>query len=86
MKFLSAIFKSKSRPKGAGLETQIFGQLDRHLSDRQWLEFDRPTIADIAVFPYVFLAPDGQIDLSSYSHVLAWIYRVKQLPGFIAMN
>jgi glutathione S-transferase len=64
----------------------ILSQLDRHLSDRQWLEFDRPTIADIAVFPYVFLAPDGQIDLSSYSHVLAWIYRIKQLPGFIAMN
>ncbi|MFG3817158.1 glutathione S-transferase family protein [Limnothrix redekei] len=64
----------------------ILSQLDRHLSDRQWLEFDRPTIADVAVFPYVALAPDGQIDLAPYPHVLAWIDRVKQLPGFVGMR
>jgi len=64
----------------------ILSQLDRHLSDRQWLELDRPTIADVAVFPYVALAPDGQIDLAPYPHVLAWIDRVKQLPGFVGMR
>ena len=47
--------------------------------------FERPTIADIAVFPYIALAPDGKLDLSPYPHVLDWIERVKQLPGYIAM-
>lgn len=63
----------------------ILQQLNQHLSACQWLECDRPTIADIAVFPYVALAPDGKIDLTPYAHVLAWIDRIKQLPGFIPM-
>jgi len=63
----------------------ILTQLDKHLSVRTWLEFEHPTIADIAVFPYIALAPDGKIDLAPYPHVLAWIDRVKQLPGYIPM-
>jgi glutathione S-transferase len=63
----------------------ILTQLDQHLSTRTWLEFEHPTIADLAVFPYVALAPDGKIDLAPYPHVLAWIDRVKQLPGYIPM-
>jgi glutathione S-transferase len=64
----------------------ILTQLEQHLSDnRQWLECDRITIADIAVFPYVALAEDGKISLKPYTNVLNWIDRVKSLPGFIAM-
>jgi glutathione S-transferase len=63
----------------------ILTQLEQHLSDRQWLECDRATIADIAVFPYVALAEDGKISLKPYKNVLNWIERIKSLPGFIAM-
>ncbi|MEM6433512.1 MAG: glutathione S-transferase [Cyanobacteria bacterium P01_D01_bin.115] len=63
----------------------ILTQLDQHLSQHTWLEFERPTIADVAVFPYVSLAPDGQVDLSPYPHVWAWLERVRQLPGFVPM-
>lgn len=64
----------------------ILTQLNDHLTKRQWLEFDRPSIADVAVFPYIALAPDGKIDLTPYAHVLAWIDRVKQLPGYIPIS
>lgn len=64
----------------------ILTQLDKRLSTHTWLEFERPTIADVAVFPYVALAPDGKIDLAPYPHVLDWIDRVKQLPGYIPMT
>ena len=63
----------------------ILSQLDQHLAERTWLELGHPTIADVAVFPYVALAGDGQIDLSPYANVLSWIERVKTLPGFVAM-
>jgi glutathione S-transferase len=63
----------------------ILSQLDQHLAERAWLELGYPTIADVAVFPYVALAGDGQIDLSPYPQVLAWIERVKKLPGFVGM-
>lgn len=63
----------------------ILTQLNEHLIDREWLELGHPTIADVAVFPYVALAPDGKIDLDRYSNVLAWFDRVKGLPGFVGM-
>ncbi len=63
----------------------ILGLLNARLADREWLECDRPTIADIAAFPYVALAPDGKVDLTPYPHVLAWIERVKALPNFVGM-
>ena len=63
----------------------ILTQLNDHLADRQWLELERATIADVAVFPYVALANDGKISLDNYSNVLAWIDRVKHLPGFVGM-
>ncbi|PSN06429.1 glutathione S-transferase [filamentous cyanobacterium CCT1] len=63
----------------------ILTQLDKRLSSQPWLEFNRPTIADVAVFPYVALARDGKVDLDAYPSVLAWIDRIKQLPGFVPM-
>lgn len=63
----------------------ILTQLNHHLAKREWLELGHPTIADVAAFPYVALARDGKIDLDSYPHVLAWIDRIKHLPGFVGM-
>ncbi|MGD1856629.1 MAG: glutathione S-transferase family protein [Leptolyngbyaceae cyanobacterium] len=63
----------------------VLTQLDKHLLDNTWLALNRLTIADVAVFPYVALARDGQVDLTPYPNVLAWIDRVKQLPAFLPM-
>jgi glutathione S-transferase len=69
-------------------EAQLRGRkslaiLDSHLANRHWLVSDRPTIADIANFPYVALAPMGDIALAPYPAVEAWIARFRHLPGFI---
>lgn len=53
------------------------------LRDRDWLACGRATIADIAVFPYVALAPMGDIELSLYPAVVAWIARFKSITGFM---
>jgi len=63
----------------------ILMQLNQHLADRQWLELGHPTIADVAVFPYVALAADGKLSLDNYSNVVAWIERIKKLPNFVGM-
>ncbi len=57
--------------------------IDHHLAHRQWLELDRPTLADIACYPYIALAADGKISLADYPQVGAWCDRLKQLPGYI---
>ncbi|HEY9844695.1 MAG TPA: glutathione S-transferase [Candidatus Caenarcaniphilales bacterium] len=63
----------------------ILTQLNHHLAQREWLELGHPTIADVAIFPYVALAHDGKIDLGSYPNVLDWLDRIKRLDGFIGM-
>jgi glutathione S-transferase len=59
--------------------------LQKRLEERDWLALDRPTIADVSVFVYVALAPMGDISLQPYPAVLAWIERIKKLPGFISI-
>jgi len=59
--------------------------LDAHLSTRDWLCCDRVTIADIACYPYVALAPEGEVRLDTYPWVRAWIGRVQALPGYVGM-
>jgi glutathione S-transferase len=64
----------------------ILTQINQHLANREWLELGRPTIADIAVFPYISLAPDAKISLDNYPNILAWIARIQKLPGFVSMG
>jgi glutathione S-transferase len=57
--------------------------LEQHLAQHDWLALNRPTIADIANYPYVSLAPEGGIALEPYPSVVAWVRRVEALPGWI---
>lgn len=59
--------------------------MEQHLAQRTWLVTEQPTIADIACYPYVVLAPEGNIDLTPYPHVCAWLQRVEALPGWLPM-
>lgn len=59
--------------------------LEAHLATRGWLEAGRLTIADLAVSPYVALAPDGGIDLSPFPHITRWLARITAQPGFPSM-
>jgi len=59
--------------------------LDAHLADREWLELGRPTIADVACFPYVGLGREAKVPLDDHKNVIAWIERVKARPNFVSM-
>jgi glutathione S-transferase len=59
--------------------------MEQRLAAHQWLALDRLTIADIGCFPYVALAPEGEIALDAYPNVRNWIGRIKSSPGFIGM-
>jgi glutathione S-transferase len=64
----------------------VLNIMNEHLKNRDWLELNRPTIADIACFPYIGLAPEGKVDLEPYPHVIDWIERIKLLPGYVNMT
>ncbi|WP_158809741.1 glutathione S-transferase family protein [Beijerinckia sp. L45] len=64
--------------------------LEDHLAEGEirgakWLVGDGPTIADIATFPPVALAPDASISLDRFPAIWRWLDRVKRLDGFIVM-
>ena len=64
---------------------RVFKIMDAHLATREFLELGHPTIGDLACFPYTAMAGEGGIDLSVYPNILAWIERMKRIPGFITM-
>jgi len=61
-------------------------KLNLHLTEHDWLVANKPTIADIAVYPYVRHAKDGDISLLEYTAVLAWIERFETLPGYVTIE
>jgi glutathione S-transferase len=64
---------------------KILGIMESELTGRDWLGLDRPTIADLACYPYLALAPEGGVSLAPYPAVRAWIRRVEDLPGYVGM-
>jgi glutathione S-transferase len=71
-------------PQAQANSTEILSLLDQHLEQHDWLAIGRPSIAECAVYPYVVLAPEGDVDLTPYRHVARWIERVEALPGYLA--
>ncbi len=65
--------------------TRILHILNEHLTDRDWLELDQPTLADLACFPYVALSYEGGVSLKPYPAITDWIERIKALPDFVTM-
>ena len=74
--------------RGQGVEA--LRELEAHLSERRFAEktflvCDHPTIADIACFPNVALAPDGGVKLDDYPSIRLWMRAIRSLPRFIEM-
>ena len=60
--------------------------LDAHLQRHQFLVGERYSIADIALFAYTHVAPEGGFELEPYPGVQAWLARVAAQPGHIAIT
>lgn len=65
---------------------ELLAILEAYLAPRQWLVAGQPTIADVAVYPYLALAPEGRVDLQPYPAVRRWLKRIQALPGYIGMT
>lgn len=62
--------------------------LDDHLAlnpEHGWIATDRPTVADVALYPAAALSRDIGIDHDAYPALRSWMRRIKQLPGFVEM-
>ena len=57
--------------------------LEGRLKTNDWLALGRPTIADLACYPYVAVSPEGGFKLEAYPAVQSWLTRVEALPGWV---
>lgn len=73
--------EAKLRGGKAALEA-----MERHLAHHRFLVADRYTIADIALYAYTHVAPEGRFDLHPYPAVREWLDLVAQQPGHIRID
>ena len=59
--------------------------MERHLREREYLAGGGFTIADIALYAYTHVAPEGGFDLEPLPAVRAWLERVEAEPGVVPM-
>jgi glutathione S-transferase len=60
--------------------------LERGLTGREWLVGESYSVADISVYAYTHVAPEGGFDLEPYPWTRAWIERVAAQPGHIKIT
>jgi glutathione S-transferase len=60
--------------------------MERHLERRAFFVADQLSVADIALYAYTHVAPEGGFDLGPYPHVRAWLDRVADRPRFTSIT
>ncbi|MGZ4297631.1 MAG: glutathione S-transferase family protein [Solirubrobacteraceae bacterium] len=71
--------------KRAGGEKAL-GAMEGHLAGREFLVGDRCSIADISLYAYTHVAPEGGFTLEPYPAVREWLARVASQPGHLAIT
>lgn len=60
--------------------------MEAHLARHDFFVGSGLTVADIALYAYTHVAPEGGFDLSRYPALNAWLARVAKDPGHIAIT
>jgi glutathione S-transferase len=66
--------------------TAALRAMEGHLAGREFLVAERYTIADIALYAYTHVAPEGGFELDPYPAIRAWLERVAAQPGHITLS
>ncbi len=65
---------------------QALEVMETHLATRPYFVAGRCTVADIALYAYTPVAPEGGFDLSRYPRVNDWLERVRARPGHVPIT
>jgi glutathione S-transferase len=60
--------------------------MERHLREHAYLVGDGTTLADIALYAYTHVAPEGGYELDGYPAIRAWLDRVAAEPGHVPID
>jgi glutathione S-transferase len=65
---------------------EALGVMERQLRSHAFFSGERYTIADIALYAYTHVAPEGGFDLGPFPAVSHWLARVRSQPRYIAIT
>jgi len=91
VRFLIA-FSGQAEQHAARIEEQTangyiaLDAMERHLEGRDFLVGGQYTLADISLYAYTHVAPEGGFDLERYPAIRAWIDRVASQRGHITID
>jgi len=60
--------------------------MENHLKTHQYFAAGQLTVADIALYGYTHVADRCDYDLMTFPAIRAWLRRIEQTPGFVAMD
>jgi glutathione S-transferase len=81
---LITVFGAKYNPEDVIARAHsLLKVMDAQLAQRMFLAGNAATLADIASYSYISAAPEGNVDLSAYPNVRAWLTRMEALTGFV---
>jgi glutathione S-transferase len=60
--------------------------MEKHLTDHTFFVGERYTIADIGLFAYTHVAPEGGFDLTKFPAIQAWLERVEAQSRHISIT
>lgn len=67
------------------ISATLFGAMEARLCCHDWIAAGHITIADVALYPYLALAHEGELTLSSHPAIARWLRRIESAPGYAAM-
>jgi glutathione S-transferase len=60
--------------------------MENHLKSNDFFAAGQLTVADIALYGYTHVAERCDFELDTFPAIRAWLRRVEQAPGFVAMD
>jgi len=57
--------------------------MDQHLGKHDFFVAGAYSVADIALYAYTHVAPEGGFVLDAFANILTWLDRIKAQPGYI---
>lgn len=84
---LAVLFGAPVRVDEAIARAQrLFAVMEPLLQSQPFLTGAEPTIADVAAYSYIAHAEDGNVPLTPYPALRAWLRRIEALPGYVPMR
>lgn len=87
LRFLMNFLPEDKRPAQAiswlsGRTMAALATLERHLTGREWMVGDAPSLADMSCCGYLFYTEPFGFDRKAFPAIDAWLARIARLPGW----